>query len=133
MTDVHKEVSSIIEHKNRLFEKAFAEKDAKALVEGYFADDSLCPLASPPGATPPVRGRANLMRMFSEQFAGANGIRLETVELVAREDMAYEMGRAHLALANGEAATGRYAVLWLKDKQDWRARIDFFSPDGWQD
>jgi ketosteroid isomerase-like protein len=122
---------TIIERKSRAFESAYAAHHARLLVESHFVDDSLHPIASPPGAVPPVRGRTSITEMFRGMFEAIPEVRLEIVELIARGGMAFELGRAHLGTADGSRVFGRYAVCWLHVGTDWRAQVDFFAADGW--
>ena len=119
---------------NRDFETRFAAGDAESLVKGYFVDDAAeSPMASPPGAVPPVRGQKALVALFKAQCREASAIRLETLEVAAGGEIAYEMGRAHLTLRTGPQVFGRYTVLWKHQHGTWRAQIDFFAADGWSD
>ena len=120
-----------IEARSREFESNFAKRDARSLVTAYFVEDAEQPLASPPGGTAPVRGRAALIKMFEAQFEAVRAIRLELVELDADPEMAFELGRAHLTLQGGEHVQGRYAAQWRNTSAGWRVKIDFFAQDGW--
>ena len=122
-----------IDKRSRAFERHFSAHAADRLVGDYFVADELKPLASPPGGTAPVRGRAALSAMFSEQFSLFRAIRLETVEIEVSATQAFELGRAHLSLNTGGEALGRYTVLWVSTADGWRAKVDFFAADGWPD
>jgi len=131
MAKVPDDVRDRIDRQNRLFEVNFAAHNAQALVNGYFTADSEQPTASPPGGAPLVKGRAALIEMFTGQFTAMRSIRLETVRLEASGDLAYELGRAHLTLATGDAVMGRYTALWRQIGSEWRVSVDFFAADGW--
>ena len=124
-------VRAAIEDRSRQFEAAYRRGDARALVQSYFVEDALGPMASPPGGQPPVRGRAALIEMFTGMFAGIPEVRLQIVELVPQGDGAFELGRAALTAADGTRIHGRYTVCWLRVNDGWRAKIDFFAADGW--
>jgi len=126
-------VAEAIAERSRRFETAYGAADANALVEAYFAGDSHGPMALPPGGSPPVRGRASLKAMFAGMFADAPKIRLETVELVASDTVATEIGRAFLTTRDGVDVIGRYVVCWVLTSDGWRAKVDFFAQDGWAD
>jgi ketosteroid isomerase-like protein len=126
------EAKSAIEARSREFERRFAAHDAQGLVASYFVEDSEQPIASPPGGVVPLRGRTAIAAMFEQQFAVIRAIRLEAIQVESGADMAYELGRAHLALASGDNVKGRYTVLWRKARGEWRAQVDFFAQDGWQ-
>ena len=127
------EVRRALAARNREFEARFAAHDAQGLVAAYFVGDAEQPMASPPGGVSPVRGRTALAQMFSAQFAAIRSIRLESLQVKAGGDIAFELGRAHLELNGGGSALGRYTVLWRKSDDGWRAKIDFFAADGWSD
>jgi len=122
-----------IDERSRLFERAYGAGDAAGLVAGYFAADEYRPRACPPGGVPPVEGHAALVSMFTGMFAGAPAIALETLDVTASDSVAFELGRARLTLADGSTATGRFTVCWIATPQGWRAKIDFFAQDGWED
>jgi ketosteroid isomerase-like protein len=126
-------VKLAIAARSRDFESRFGAGDAAGLVEGYFVPDVANPMASPPGGQRPLKGRAALVDLFTAQLRDASAIRLETEHLDATGDMAFELGRAHLTLRTGQEVKGRYTVLWKRWDGEWRAVIDFFAADGWQD
>ena len=126
-----REVRRAIEQRSRVFEQCYAKHDAACLINGYYVPDAEAPVVSPPGGQPPVRGSAGITAMFEKEFAGVQAIRLETIDVIAEGRMAYEIGRAHLTLRSGESAVARYAVLWVKGADGWRAKVDFIAADGW--
>lgn len=126
------EVEAAIAERTQVFVDAYAAGDAALLVSSYFVEDEDGPTAYPPGSQP-VAGRAALIAMFSDQMQGAPRIRLETLQVTGSDSVASEVGRAHLTLADGTLATGRYVVCWIATAAGWRARTDFFAADGWSD
>lgn len=126
-------VAQAIAERARFFERAYAAADAASLVDGYFATDDHGPMALPPGATPPVRGRKALKQMFAGMIPEMPVIRLETVELVASDAVASETGRAFLTGKDGSQNIGRFVVCWIMTSEGWRAKTDFFAEDGWPD
>ncbi|EJL30766.1 hypothetical protein PMI01_02989 [Caulobacter sp. AP07] len=129
--DATETTKAAIAARSRLFEQAYGAGDAEKLVSDYFVEDGLEPIACPPGGTPPIGGRGNLVAMFTGMFADAPKIRLETETLRVSPVQAFEVGRAFLTLADGSGAIGRYTVCWVKSGEDWRAAVDFFAQDGW--
>jgi ketosteroid isomerase-like protein len=127
------DIRAAVEARSRQFEDAYRAGDAERLVTSYFTADRDEPMAFPPGGQGPVRGRAALIAMFSGMIPEMPSIRLELVELVTSEALAFEVGRAHLSAPDGTVATGRYTVCWQNVSGDWRARVDFFAQDGWAD
>ena len=129
----HEDTIAAIAERTRLFTEAYRAADPVLLVASYFVEDEDGPVAYPPGGIPPVKGREALIAMFSEQMRDVSDIRLETLEVTASGGVASEVGRAHLTLAEGASATGRYVVCWIATAKGWRAKSDFFAIDGWLD
>lgn len=117
--------------KSREFETHYNAGDAAALVDAYFVAEGDDPYASPPGGQPPVRGREALKGMFAAMIPDTPKIRLETLDVVAAGDLAYELGLAHLTLGDGAEVKGRYTACWIQRDGEWRVKIDFFAADGW--
>lgn len=121
-----------IAERSRMFEDAYRAGDAARLVTSYFVGEADQPTAFPPGSAP-IRGRDGLIAMFSGMIAGVPNIRLETLDVVASDTVAHEVGRAHLTTTEGASNTGRYTVCWINTADGWRAKYDFFAEDGWTD
>lgn len=134
MTGMHHmaDVEAAIADRTRMFVDAYCRGDADLLVASYFVEDMDGPAAYPPGQRP-VEGCAALITMFRDQMLAAPQIRLETLHITASDMVACEVGRAHLTLMDGMAATGRYIVCWIATGDGWRAKTDFFAADGWTD
>lgn len=130
MTD-HLDIRASIARMSRVFEDKYNAGNAQGLVDAYFVDDTSAPYASPPGGRAPVSGRSALVEMYLGMMPDIPRIELETIDVVAGGDLAYEVGRAHLTLADGQSVMGRYAICWLHTSDGWRAKIDFFAADGW--
>lgn len=127
-----REVAAAIAERNRTFERNFAARDTAKMIDDYFVPDELGPIASGPGV-PPARGRAAIIADFKRVEEGAPTIRIETIDVTATRDMASEIGRVYLTGSDQVGRVGRYTVLWLRTEKGWRAKMDFFSPDAWQD
>lgn len=127
------DIKASIARMSRVFEGNYNAGNAQGLVDAYFASDDFAPYASPPGGSPPVRGRPALVELYAGMMPDIPRIELETIDVVTDGGFAYEVGRAHLTLADGQPGTGRYAVCWLLTPDGWRAKIDFFAADGWVD
>jgi ketosteroid isomerase-like protein len=122
-----------IEARARAFERQFAAGDIERLVDDYFADDPWQPLMSGPGGVPPFRGRVALMEQFRAIRTGSVALRIQPAEIFVGRDLAQELGRVTITGLDGVARTGRYTVLWVSTQKGWKARVDFFAPDGWPD
>lgn len=126
-------VARAIGLKNRAFEAHYNAGDAKGLVEAYFARDQIGALVSPPGGMAPVQGREEIVSLFTGMVVDAPSIQLRSESIVTSGDLAFELGRAYLRLANGANAIGRFTVCWVRENGEWWARADFFAQDGWSD
>jgi|ERR1700691_3561835 len=124
-------VAREIAAKERAFEACIDRRDAACAVNGFYVSDTDGPIASPPGGTSPVRGRQALTQMFGHALDDLQSVRLEQVEVIVRGDMADELGRSRVTLKNGKTVVGRFAVLWIRTADGWRAKLDFFADDGW--
>lgn len=127
------EIKESIVRMSRVFEENYNAGNAQGLVDAYFASDDFAPYASPPGGNPPVRGRSALVELYASMMPDIPRIELETTDVVIDGALAYEVGRSHLTLADGQSGKGRYAICWLRTPDGWRAKIDFFAADGWVD
>jgi ketosteroid isomerase-like protein len=118
-------VRQALDAKNRAFEQAVNAGDlARAAREVYTKNARVLP----PGA-PMVEGREAVAEFWTAAAAqlGIKQVRLETVELDAHAGHAHEIGRAHLTLASGETAIGKYVVLWKQEDGDWRWDVDIWN------
>jgi ketosteroid isomerase-like protein len=118
-------VRQALDAKNRAFEQAVNAGDlARAAREVYTKNARVLP----PGA-PMVEGREEVAEFWTAAAAqlGIKQVRLETVELDAHAGHAHEIGRAHLTLASGETAIGKYVVLWKQEDGDWRWDVDIWN------
>lgn len=122
-----------IEARSRAFERQFAAGDIERLVDEYFADDRWQPLLSGPGGLPPSRGRAALVEQFGAIRRNSVALSIDPLEIFVGRDLAQELGRVTITGSDGVARTGRYTVLWVSTEKGWKARVDFFAPDGWRD
>jgi ketosteroid isomerase-like protein len=129
--DTNAVVEASIDKRERSLEACFAKHDATCLVNGYYVSDAQEPIASPPGGQPPVRGRAALIKMFEGMMQDAQAVKLEHVLIIVDGNLASELGLSHVTLKSGKTVTGRFSVLWLHENGGWRAKLDFFSDDGW--
>jgi ketosteroid isomerase-like protein len=133
VTDAYRrEVTAAIDARNRLFERNFASGNVEKLIDDYFVPDELQPIALGPHR-PPTRGRAAIKDDFVRMRGSATSIKIGTIEVEVRGDMASEIGRVSLIAEDGTTRVGRYTVLWLKTNKGWLAKMDFFAPDAWKD
>ena len=60
--------------------------------------------------------------------------KLETLEIEARDDLAYEMGRFELTMQmeniESTTLTGKYVVVWKVEGDAWRMHVDIWNTNG---
>ena len=65
---------------------------------------------------------------IAEQI-GLKDVRLNTLDLQAAGDTAYEVGEANLTIASGSAVV-KFVVVWKKDGGQWRLHRDIWNGAG---
>lgn len=114
------------------FASAFNAGDAAGAVDAYFVRDEDQPTVYPPGA-PPIIGREALLGLFASLAERQKGVRVLRHEILMSGSLAFETGRVIFTDKDGAETVGRFAVAWVQTDYGWRAKIDFYSPDGWPD
>lgn len=122
---VVQEARQAIRARSDSFERFFAAADAAGLVGDYYVSE---PRMSAPD-TPLLRGRKEIEGLFAEVMKTFSQCRLEQTEVMADQELAYELGRAFLEPRDpaGEAAECRYMIAWRKGSDGWRVETDFFA------
>lgn len=121
-----------IAKRTAFFTEAFNAGDGPGAVDAYFVRDEDQPAVYPPGA-PPIIGRKPLTTLFASLIERQSAVRVLRHDLLVSEGLAFETGRVIFTDNQGVDAAGRFAVGWVKTDYGWRAKIDFYSPDGWSD
>ena len=108
-----------------------ARGDFEAMAGAFYADDAVLL----PSAASTVRGRSDLVVFWREQpEKGLVSLGLETREIQASDDLAYEIGRFNRTLRRRHGAPfqerGKYLVIYRR-RQDgtWRAVAEMFNSD----
>jgi len=119
-----------IRETNRRLQEAFNRGDAAAVAELYAEDARFLP----PGA-PAAIGRIQIRDALEGLIrAGATGLALESAEIEARGDLAFERGVFRITLPGGDGAPverlGKYLVIWgRRHDGGWSPRVDLFNFD----
>lgn len=120
-------VQSEIEATNARFESYVSGQQWDSLAALY-TDDAIM---MPQGA-PMQRGPNAIREGFAQmgQQGGVSNIQLETVEVEASGDLAYEIGQYTLEGQGGtQIDRGKYLVVWRRDGDTWRLHRDIFNSD----
>lgn len=118
------EVRSEIDASNKQFMDAFSRRDAAALGLLYAEDGQVLP----PGA-PALEGREAIVTMWQSVLAlPIAGVQLQTVEVGAGEDSAWETGRYTMTGNDGKVSeTGKYIVIWKHGEAGWKIYRDIWN------
>jgi uncharacterized protein (TIGR02246 family) len=118
---------SAIEAVNEKFMAALTRGDAAGVTALYTADARLLP----PNLEM-MRGTEAIQSFWQGGIdMGIKEARLETVEVQARDNVAYEIGKYTLTIqpAGGEAITdtGKYLVIWKQQDGSWKLHVDIWN------
>ena len=118
------DVRQEIEAANRRFVEAFRRRDADAVAACYTSSAQLLPsnfdvIAGTEQITGFWRGAMDM---------GIADVRLETVEVEPRGDLAVEVGRYVLSGADGGPIDrGKYVVVWRREGGAWKLHRDIWT------
>lgn len=120
-------IRTAIETANKKFLAAFNRGDAAGVAACYTADARLLP-----PELEMMKGRQAIQSFWQGAMdSGVKKAELETVEVEAREDMAYEIGKYTLTIQppEGEAITarGKYLVVWKHQAGTWKLDFDIWN------
>jgi uncharacterized protein (TIGR02246 family) len=109
---------------NKKFIDGAAKGDA-ALIASAYTDDA----EAFPANSDVVKGRAAIQKMWQSVLAsGINGFDLNTTEVEADGNLAYEVGTYAMKLKDGEIADrGKYCVVWKRVKGEWLLHRDIWT------
>jgi len=109
---------------NRKFMEAFGRGDAANVARLYTSSAQLLPAHSDF-----VAGTTAIQRFWQGAMdMGLKEAVLETIELEALGDTAYEVGRYTLKAAGGQVAdAGKYLVIWRQEGGTWRIHRDIWT------
>ena len=112
-----------IERAGAAYEQAVASGDAEAIGQLHTPGAAILP----PGR-PAVFGRAAVTEFWRGGLAsGGVTLDLETLEVIVRDDMAFE-GGTYTFTFGGESEEGKFTALWLRGEDGvWRMHRDMWS------
>jgi uncharacterized protein (TIGR02246 family) len=117
-------VKASINAANRVFEQAFARGDAAGVASCYTAVGRVLP---PNGQM--ATGRQAIQSFWQAVMAaGVKGVKLNTLEVEAHGDTAWEGGQADLLGDNNRLLdTVKYIVVWKEENGVWRLHRDIWN------
>jgi uncharacterized protein (TIGR02246 family) len=123
-------VREIITSANEKFMDAFKRGDAAGIAALYTDNAKLLP---PDNQM--VSGREAIESFWQGAMnMGIKEARLETVEVEAQGNLAYEIGRFALSVqrqgGDGTTLTGKYVVVWKSLGGSWRLHVDIWNTNG---
>jgi ketosteroid isomerase-like protein len=113
-----------IEAANAKFSADFARGDAAALASHYTATGEAFP---PNGEI--ARGREAIAKLWKGAMdSGMKAIKLTTLEVASRGDLAYEVG-TYAAMGDGGKTldNGKYIVVWKREGSEWKLHRDIWN------
>ena len=117
------QVRQAIEAQNARFERYVENQQFDSLAAIYTAGGQLMA----PNA--PTASGQNLIGAFEGMAQmGVSSINLQTMEVEAAEDFAYEVGNYTLQAEGGmEVDNGKYIVIWKQEDGEWKLHRDIFN------
>jgi ketosteroid isomerase-like protein len=117
-------VRNAIESASKKFAEVFSKGDAAALAAMY-ADGAR---VLPPNSTM-VEGRQRIQELWQNLINTGAQLSLSTTDVEGRGDLAYEVGTYNLTNPDGKADTGKYVVVWRRQKDAWKLAADIWNSD----
>jgi uncharacterized protein (TIGR02246 family) len=117
-------VRAAIDASNKKFSDGAAKHDASIMAAAYTEDGE----AFPPNSDV-VKGRPALQKMWQSVLdSGITGIELNTSEVEADGNLAYEVGTYAMKTKDGKVADrGKYCVVWKRVGGQWLLHRDIWS------
>ena len=120
-------VRKSIESNNKRFVDVFNKGDAAAVAAMYTSNARLLPPNSPM-----IGGRQGIQEFWQSLItAGVKAVRLETDQVEACGNTAYEVGKYTLTIPSLRGGTltdeGKYVVIWKRQGKQWKLAADTFN------
>ncbi|HUS18890.1 MAG TPA: DUF4440 domain-containing protein [Terriglobales bacterium] len=117
-------VRAAIEAQGKEFTVALKRGDAAALAAMYAPDA----MAFPPNGEI-TKGRADIQKLWQGAIdSGMRDLSFVVMEVEKKGDVVYEVGKYSVKGADGkEQDTGKYIVIWKKEKGKWRLYRDIWN------
>ncbi len=115
-------IREVVEAGNYLFQRAFEDRDARALADLYTEDARVIP----PG-TAPIVGREAIAAFWGQLMETTQRVRLETDDVEADGGLAAEQGVAHLVANDGSESSIQYVVVWKRVGRRWHLHRDIWN------
>jgi uncharacterized protein (TIGR02246 family) len=120
-------IRNAINSANQQFMNAFSRGDAAAIAALYTEDAKLLPPDNQ------MMSGTEAIKAFWEgaMSMGIKEVMLDTIDVEARDDLAYEVGKATLTIqpsgAQSMTVTAKYLVVWKNQAGDWKLHVDIWN------
>jgi len=131
MAEVRRSLTDEFRQLDIIFEQSVANKNAAALVNGFYAEGAVL---MPPN-NPAVEGKANIQAFLQGLMdQGATAIKLETIKYDIEGSLAYAQGKYTLTMETSDGTTvddiGKYVVTYRQQTDGgWKVVTDIFNSD----
>ncbi|MFN6962309.1 MAG: YybH family protein [Pyrinomonadaceae bacterium] len=115
---------SAIEAANQRFVEALGKGDAAKIADMYAEGARVLP---PNG--PMVQGRQRIQEFWQGFINTGAKLALRTSDVEAQGNVLYEVGTYELISPDNKRDTGKYVVVWKRQKGGWKLAIDTWNSD----
>lgn len=119
------EIRTEIERTNEKFMEMFRQGDAEGIAELYTQDGMVLPPNSEI-----IEGKQQIKDFWKAaiDMMGIKSVQLQTQEIEAQNNMAYERGRAMIyGEGDQEIDDSKYIVIWKRENGTWKLHRDIFN------
>ena len=117
-------VRKAIESSTQKFVEAFTKGDAPGIAAMYAEGAKVMPPQSPL-----VQGRRPIQDLWQGLIDTGAKISLSTTDVESRGDLAFEVGTYKLTFTDGKVDTGKFIVVWKRQKDRWKLFADIWNSD----
>ena len=117
-------VRNAIETANKRFAEALAKGEASKIAGMYAAGARVLPPNSPR-----VEGSQRIQEFWQSIIDLGAKLSLSTSDVEALGNVAYEVGTYELTLPGNKRDSGKYVVIWKREKGQWKLAVDTWNSD----
>ena len=117
-------IRSEIEAASKGFAETLSKGDA-AKIAGMYAEDAR---VLPPNA-PAIQQKQKIQEFWQGFIDSKAKLSLSTSDVEAQGNVAIEVGTWEMVLPDNKRDTGKFVVIWRRDKKDWKIAVDIWNSD----